>query len=105
MTGKLGMAHAGQMKCFVCDVGVELSAGGRVGFRDCCESCGADLHSCRNCRFYDPAAYNECRESSAERVTDSERANRCDWFSASDESGGKGTGSAALSDLDALFKK
>jgi hypothetical protein len=99
------MTHADLMKCFVCNVGVELAPDERVGFRDCCESCGADLHICKNCRFYDPTAYNECRESSAERVTDSERANRCDWFSASDEAGGEKARSSALSDLDALFKK
>jgi hypothetical protein len=93
------------MKCFVCNVGVELAADGRVGFRDCCEGCGADLHICKNCRFYDETAYNECSESSAERVTDSERANRCDWFSASEEAGGKKLGSNALDDLDGLFKK
>lgn len=93
------------MKCFVCNVGIELSAEGRVGFRECCESCGADLHICKNCRFYDPTAYNECSEPSAERVTDSERANRCDWFSPSDEEGGASVRADSFADLDALFKK
>lgn len=99
------MPHAGCMKCFGCNVGIELSAEGRVGFRDSCDHCGADLHICRNCRYYDPTAYNECRESSAERVTDSERANRCDWFSPSDEEGGASVPADSLADLDALFKK
>jgi hypothetical protein len=98
------MPHAGRMKCFVCDVGVELSAGGRVGFRDCCESCDADLHCCKNCRFYDPAAYNECRESSAERVfsppLSSLALNQSQRFARSES-----VTRSALSDLDALFKK
>ena len=93
------------MKCLGCNVGIELAAEARVGFRDCCDHCGADLHICKNCRFYDPSAYNECRESSAERVSDSERANRCDWFSPSDDEGGAGRRTDSLSDLDALFKK
>lgn len=93
------------MKCFVCNVGVELAPDARVGFQDCCDHCGADLHICRNCRFYDPAAYNECREPSAERVTDSERGNRCDWFEASDHAGGEDVRASALANLDALFKK
>ena len=93
------------MKCFVCNVGVELASDARVGFRDCCDHCGADLHICRNCRFYDPAAYNECRESSAERVADAESSNRCDWFEASDLGGADGKRTSALADLDALFKK
>ena len=92
------------MKCFVCNVGVELASDARVGFRDCCDLSGADLHICRNCRFYDPAAYNECRESSAERVADSERSNRCDWFEASDKGGADDERTSALADLDALFK-
>ncbi len=105
LTPQQEMTHDRFMKCFACNVGVELSADARVGFRDCCESCGADLHICRNCRFYDPAAYNECHESSAERVTDSERANRCDWFSPSSDVGGEARRSNAVADLDALFKK
>jgi hypothetical protein len=32
------------------------------------------------CKFYDPGSYNECREVSAERVVDKERANFCDFF-------------------------
>jgi hypothetical protein len=33
-----------------------------------------------NCAHWDTSAYNECRESSAERVTDRDRGNRCDYF-------------------------
>jgi hypothetical protein len=89
-----------------CDNAVELAAGERVGFRDSCERCGADLHTCLQCSFHDPGAHNECRESNAERVSDRERANRCDYFSPGTE--GMGSGEArgsALADLDALFKK
>ncbi len=95
------------MRCKSCNAVIELAPGERVGFRDCCNACGADLHICHNCEFHDPSAYNECRESSAERVGDPERANRCDWFQPGDRAGGGGTGakSKALSDLDALFKK
>lgn len=82
-----------------------LAAGDRVGFRDTCDGCGADLHTCRQCRHHDVSAYNECRESSAERVADRDRANRCEWFAPGD-GGGAGEGrEGALSDLEALFKK
>ncbi len=95
------------MKCSACNTGVPLTANERVGFRDTCNSCHADLHTCRNCEFHDPSAYNDCRESSAERVTDSERGNHCDWFSACTDGGGAAnqTRTNALSGLDALFKK
>ncbi len=95
------------MHCFACNQGVELPAGERVGFRDECPGCDADLHVCRNCVHHDPSAYNECRESSAERVSDRERANRCDYFSPGERESGAQAGrqGKSLSDLDALFKK
>jgi hypothetical protein len=94
------------MRCFACGRAVTLAAGERVGFRDTCDGCRADLHVCRNCRHHDPAAYNECREPNTERVGDRERANRCDWFAPGEGAGAgaaaRGGGKAAL---DALFRK
>ena len=49
-------------------------------FRAVCEKCSQDLHTCKNCSFYDENAYNECRESSAERVIDKEKNNFCEYF-------------------------
>ncbi len=94
------------MQCFSCGVAVELSGGERVGFRAACEKCGVDLHVCLNCRHHDPSAYNECRETNAERVGDRDRANRCDYFSPGDGSGAGGPAQSAAKDaLDSLFKK
>ncbi len=95
------------MACFSCNAEVVLAAGERIGFRDTCPACDADLHSCRNCGLYDPSAYNECRESSAEWVSDRERANRCDYFTLGDRAGGNAAASheRARSDLESLFKK
>lgn len=95
------------MQCFACGAAVELASGERVGFRDTCEACSADLHVCRNCAHHDPSAYNECRETNAERVSDRDRANRCDYFTpgvsaGAAAEGARGDGRAAL---DALFKK
>jgi hypothetical protein len=95
------------MRCFSCNQPVEVPAGERVGFSDCCEQCDADLHVCRNCRLHDPSAYNECRESSAEPVRERDRANRCEYFSPGDREGGRGDSAreTARSALDDLFKK
>jgi hypothetical protein len=95
------------MRCFGCDAVVSLRAGERVGFRDTCAQCGRDLHVCRNCAHHDPSAYNECRESSAERVGERDRANRCDYFAPGTAAGGVGRGeeaSRARAGLDSLFK-
>ncbi len=82
-----------------------LAAGERVGFRDACESCRADLHVCRNCRHHDPAAYNECREPNAERVGDRDRANRCDYFSPGEGATGSSPADRSKAQIDALFRK
>lgn len=78
---------------------------------DCCISCMADLRSCKNCEHYDANAWNECRETSAERVTEKEKANFCDYFNARigreslSNNENDSLKDKALADLDALFKK
>ena len=96
------------MRCHACQTEVALAAGESVGFRDECDACRADLHVCLNCAHHDPTAYNQCRESGAERVLDVERANRCDWFRAGHREGEGGENDereAARAALDALFSK
>ncbi len=93
--------------CFNCGTRCPLS--GKPGRSDTCPSCDADLRCCLNCRFYDAAAYNECREPQAERVLDKDRANFCDYFSfrsdgRENEQGAGGSGGKA-NPLDALFEK
>jgi hypothetical protein len=95
------------MGCFSCNAAVELAAGERVGFRDTCEACDADLHICLNCIHHDSTAYNQCRESNAEWVSDRERANRCDYFAYGNGSHGSADAERAHAhtSLDDLFKK
>ncbi|MCR9093792.1 MAG: DUF4407 domain-containing protein [bacterium] len=95
------------MRCHACDAEVELAAGEAIGFRAECDRCAADLHVCLNCDHHDPGAYNECREPSAERVRDRDRANRCEYFRFR-TTGGTGDGPEAerrraQQALDALF--
>lgn len=95
------------MRCHGCQRRVSIPAGESVGFREECEGCGRDLHVCLNCAHHDPTAYNECRESSAERVADRDRANRCDAFRPAEPTGDPSVEDEranALSALDALFK-
>jgi len=100
-------SYRGAMHCAGCGNEIALASGERVGFRDECPRCRADLHACRNCAHHDPGAYNECREPGTERVADRERANRCDWFapSAAPKPAAGAAASAARTSLDALFKK
>jgi hypothetical protein len=95
------------MGCFSCNAAIELAAGERIGFRDTCEECNTDLHACLNCIHYDSNAYNQCRETNAEWVSDRERANRCDYFVYGDRSNDSASAEhdRARTDLDNLFKK
>lgn len=47
---------------------------------DTCAECGKDLHSCKNCAFYEPGSFHDCRESVEDAVLDKEKANFCDSF-------------------------
>lgn len=64
--------------CFSC--GKALSFSGEIGRREECPQCRADVHVCRNCQFYDPKSYNECREPQAEVIKEKDRSNFCDYF-------------------------
>ncbi|MGH9351931.1 MAG: hypothetical protein ACRD2G_07205 [Terriglobia bacterium] len=66
--------------CWKCGEAVVFAPGARIGAREACPRCDADLHCCKNCDFYDPAKHNQCNESQAEWVRDKEAANYCDYF-------------------------
>ncbi len=70
-----------QFSCCKCGQVIDLPPAGRVLSRDTCPKCDSDLHSCRNCRFYDPGKHNQCAEPQAEWVRDKEAGNYCDYFS------------------------
>jgi len=64
--------------CHAC--GQAIDAKEKILRTDECPQCGRDLRCCRNCRHFDPALHNQCREVVAEWVSDKERANFCDYF-------------------------
>jgi len=72
------MSAAPDFCCYRCGTVYEFQE--RIGRRDVCPKCDADLHCCRNCRHYSPSAHNQCAESQAEWVRDKDRANYCDYF-------------------------
>ncbi|MDR1445179.1 MAG: hypothetical protein LBI94_09910 [Treponema sp.] len=67
--------------CWYC--AAPVSAPEPIGRSLRCESCGRDIRSCRNCRFYSPGSSGDCREpqAAADPPRDRERANFCEWFS------------------------
>ena len=63
--------------CWKC--GKEIDVSVKI-FRDSECSCGADLHSCKNCKFYSPNSHYECKETIEDFVSDKESRNFCDYF-------------------------
>ncbi len=88
--------------CFHCKK--ELDVPGRPGRGDGCPFCGSDLRACLNCRFYDRAASNECREPSAERVVVKDRANFCEFFEFRETDAGNAPKDDPMKKLKDLFK-
>lgn len=68
--------------CHKCRNEIEMivTVGVKVGRFDECHHCGAYLHACKNCRFWDPGVHNECLENQAEFIRDREAANSCAHF-------------------------
>ena len=92
--------------CQAC--GKDATVGEKVGRRDQCPFCGADLHCCFNCTFYEEGAYNACREPQAERVIEKGKSNFCDFFRFREgQPGGRVTSvsGGTRQKLDTLFKK
>ena len=75
---------------------------------DECKQCGAQLHACKLCEWYDVRVAKHCRETIAEEVRDKERANFCDYFKPRENAwSGQATtaADAATSKLEELFGK
>jgi hypothetical protein len=92
------------MNCAFCGEAIVVKE--KIRRSDTCPHCNRDLRCCKQCKFYDPHAYNECREVMAERIVDKERANFCDYFvpkGSAQENVNKAQ--EARTALEALFKK
>lgn len=86
---------------------------GEVATDSLCE-CGADLHTCTNCKFFDTSARWECRADIPARVAPKDARNECELFTpriVKDLTADKGSGGRPQTPDDArkafedLFKK
>lgn len=68
------------MICWKCKKEIDVQSVFRTSE---CPLCHADLHACKGCKFYSSGSHNDCKETSAEFVSDKEKSNFCDYFSAS----------------------
>ena len=95
--------------CFKCNLLCDVTS--RSAVKATCAGCGADLHVCRNCRFYDTFKPSACQIPDIDPVMDKERATFCDEFEFADRTpppAHKATAnptSNARDRFDSLFKK
>ena len=76
------------------------------GVKEFCEHCSSYLHSCLNCRFYEPKLHNQCAIPTTEWVGDKAGANFCDEFEFRDTQADRkdqDAGASARHALDSLF--
>jgi hypothetical protein len=64
-------------RCPKCSAEWEIK--GPVAFREECPECAAYVHTCANCRIYDPGSRN-CRSPTAEPTADPSAVNFCEEF-------------------------
>lgn len=94
------------LQCYKCGKALSDTLKVMIGRSDTCPGCMADVRCCKMCHFYDPKAYNECREPQADRVPDKEKANFCDYFKiASSYNDAEKQRQDAMAKAAALFKK
>ena len=95
-----------KMNCSFCHETLNIAE--KVNRNDTCPHCDRDLRCCKQCKYFDPSAYNECREVLADRITEKERANFCDYFVLRGSKRGSGSANRtkdAKQALEDLFKK
>jgi predicted RNA-binding Zn-ribbon protein involved in translation (DUF1610 family) len=95
------------VSCFSC--GEKVAFERSLGRTDTCPDCDADLKVCKTCRHHDRSAPQQCREPTAEFVSNKERANFCGLYEPSATGADLGPGPSPADDakarLEALFKK
>jgi len=98
------MAFGQKVKCAACAATVQAN----VSFDATCPNCKADLHTCRQCTFFDPGARFECRKPITEKILHKAGRNTCELFAARtvverETSSGSNTSSGAPTDARQAF--
>ena len=72
------MAFAEATKCAAC----AAKASPNITFESTCPKCNSDLHTCRQCAYFDPGARFECRKPITARIVNKHGRNKCELFEA-----------------------
>jgi len=72
------MAFETKVKCAACAAVVQAN----VNFEATCPKCNADLHTCRQCTYFDPSARFECSKPVTAHIVNKNARNTCELFTA-----------------------
>jgi hypothetical protein len=64
------------VKCAGCATKIS----GSISMASICPKCKAELHSCRQCTYFDPGARFECRKTIPARIMNKHGRNECELF-------------------------
>jgi hypothetical protein len=98
------MAFGENSKCSAC--GAKTPA--NISFDSSCPKCNADLHSCRQCTYFDPGARFECSKPIDARIMNKHARNECELFATRivvERETSSGTPTNARQAFANLFKK
>lgn len=94
-----------EIKCYKCHAALDIDTRNSVARSEECPKCFASIRCCKMCELFDTTAYNECRESSADRIIEKEKANFCDHYKIGAGDTYKAQKDNLKSIADSLFKK
>lgn len=98
------MAFGETVKCAACGA----KAPSAINLDTSCLKCNADLHICRQCTYFDPAARFECTKPIVARIVNKTARNTCELYSARvvvERETSSGPPTDARSAFAKLFKK
>lgn len=70
------MAFGEAVKCSSCGA----KAPATITFESTCPNCRAELHSCRQCNYFDPSATFQCSKTIPARIVNKNARNTCELF-------------------------
>lgn len=67
-------------RCAICGSVMPVDLG--ISPQSQCPNCQSDLHTCKNCVYFDTSSRFECTQNIPQRVSPKDRCNQCEHFTA-----------------------
>ena len=109
--GPRGRSASPMFQSFKCErCGTTFPEIQQIEFKQKCSNCGADLHCCNSCKYFDPGSRFECMKPIEKAIPRKDINNECTYFNAKltwthAASPRSLTADEARQVLDNLFKK